>query len=224
MTGNRTRHTGESRAVLSKSTYSSKATSSRRGQPAVTADLVVEAYRQPAARGQLAGARRKMADAGRYCECSDCAPATARSKYPARRRSRVGCRGHGSRARFEQGRKIDAQSGGYRARSRAAQDRSEFDGRLIHNASPADIVAAGLVHVPEGRRIFPNMSVADNLDLGSYPEGKRRERKINRERVFSIFPRLPGARRSARRHAFGWRTADALQPSGRGLMAEPKLC
>ncbi len=43
----------------------------------------------------------------------------------------------------------------------------EFDGRPIHDASPAEIVAAGLVHVPEGRRIFPNMSVTENLDLGS---------------------------------------------------------
>ncbi len=50
----------------------------------------------------------------------------------------------------------------------ARQGSIEFDGRSIQNADPAEIVATGLVHVPEGRRIFPNLSVADNLDLGSY--------------------------------------------------------
>src|SRR5471032_2121493 len=48
----------------------------------------------------------------------------------------------------------------------------EFDGRSIQNTNPAEIVAAGLVHVPEGRRIFPNLSVAENLDLGSYRRAK----------------------------------------------------
>src|SRR5450755_3861344 len=65
----------------------------------------------------------------------------------------------------------------------------EFDGRCIQNTSPAEIVAAGLVHVPEGRRIFPNLSVAENLDLGSYCRTSAR-RDINRNRVFSLFPRL----------------------------------
>src|SRR5476651_17289 len=63
----------------------------------------------------------------------------------------------------------------------------EFDGRTIQNASPAGIVAAGLVHVPEGRRIFPNMSVAENLDLGSYRRASA-QREQNRERVYSMFP------------------------------------
>ena len=71
----------------------------------------------------------------------------------------------------------------------ARQGSIAFDGRFIQNADPADIVAAGLVHVPEGRRIFPNLSVADNLDLGSYRRASA-QREINRSRVFSIFPRL----------------------------------
>ena len=96
----------------------------------------------------------------------------------------------------------------------------EFDGRLIHNASPADIVAAGLVHVPEGRRIFPNMSVADNLDLGSYRRATAR-RKVNRERVFSIFPRL--RERAAQRAGTLSGGEQQMLAIGRGLMAEPKL-
>jgi branched-chain amino acid transport system ATP-binding protein len=96
----------------------------------------------------------------------------------------------------------------------------EFDGRLIHNASPAEIVAAGLVHVPEGRRIFPNMSVADNLDLGSYRRATAR-RDVNRERVFSVFPRL--RERAAQRAGTLSGGEQQMLAIGRGLMAEPKL-
>jgi branched-chain amino acid transport system ATP-binding protein len=96
----------------------------------------------------------------------------------------------------------------------------EFDGRAIQNASPAEIVAAGLVHVPEGRRIFPNMSVAENLDLGSYRRAAAR-RDRNRQRVYSIFPRL-----SERAAQFAGTLSGGEQQMlaiGRGLMAEPKL-
>jgi branched-chain amino acid transport system ATP-binding protein len=96
----------------------------------------------------------------------------------------------------------------------------EFDGCLIHNASPAEIVAAGLVHVPEGRRIFPNMSVADNLDLGSYRRATA-QRAVNRERVFSIFPRL--RERAAQRAGTLSGGEQQMLAIGRGLMAEPKL-
>jgi branched-chain amino acid transport system ATP-binding protein len=96
----------------------------------------------------------------------------------------------------------------------------EFDGRSIQNASPAEIVAAGLVHVPEGRRIFPNMSVAENLDLGSYRRASAR-RDVNRERVFSIFPRL--RERAAQRAGTLSGGEQQMLAIGRGLMAEPKL-
>ena len=63
------------------------------------------------------------------------------------------------------------------------------DTAAIAPPKPAAIVARGLIHVPEGRRIFPNLSVRDNLDLGSYRRAGAR-RAQNRERVFAIFPRL----------------------------------
>jgi branched-chain amino acid transport system ATP-binding protein len=96
----------------------------------------------------------------------------------------------------------------------------EFDGRPIQNASPAAIVAAGLLHVPEGRRIFPNMSVSENLDIGSYARASAR-RKTNRERVFSFFPRL----RERTNQLAGTLSGGEQQmlAIGRGLMAEPKL-
>ena len=96
----------------------------------------------------------------------------------------------------------------------------EFDGRLIHDATPAAIVAAGLVHVPEGRRIFPNMSVADNLDLGSYRRASA-QRAANRERVFAMFPRL--RERAAQRAGTLSGGEQQMLAIGRGLMAEPKL-
>jgi branched-chain amino acid transport system ATP-binding protein len=96
----------------------------------------------------------------------------------------------------------------------------EFDGRNIQNTNPAGIVAAGLVHVPEGRRIFPNLSVAENLDLGSYRRASA-QREANRERVFSIFPRL--RERAAQRAGTLSGGEQQMLAIGRGLMAEPKL-
>jgi branched-chain amino acid transport system ATP-binding protein len=96
----------------------------------------------------------------------------------------------------------------------------EFDGRPIQQTRPAEIVAAGLIHIPEGRRIFPNLSVAENLDMGSYRRAKA-ARQANRERVFSFFPRL----RERRAQLAGTLSGGEQQmlAIGRGLMAEPKL-
>jgi len=95
-----------------------------------------------------------------------------------------------------------------------------FEGTTIERETPAAIVARGLIHVPEGRRIFPNLSVRDNLDLGSYRRAGAR-RAVNRERVFGIFPRL----RERRAQAAGTLSGGEQQmlAIGRGLMAEPKL-
>src|SRR5512139_2302263 len=95
-----------------------------------------------------------------------------------------------------------------------------FDGVEVMREKPPAIVARGLIHVPEGRRIFPNLTVRENLDLGSYARAKPR-RAQNRERVFAIFPRL---RERAGQYA-GTLSGGEQQmlAIGRGLMAEPKL-
>jgi branched-chain amino acid transport system ATP-binding protein len=95
-----------------------------------------------------------------------------------------------------------------------------FSGVPIHAARPKDIVARGLIHVPEGRCIFPNMSVRENLDLGAYRRGRGRRRK-NRERVFAIFPRL--RERSTQRAGTLSGGEQQMLAIGRGLMAEPRL-
>src|SRR5262245_37743817 len=69
------------------------------------------------------------------------------------------------------------------------EGRVRFDGTETTGSDASRMVAAGLIHVPEGRRIFPNLNVRENLELGSYRRG-RRDRARNLERVFAIFPRL----------------------------------
>ena len=95
-----------------------------------------------------------------------------------------------------------------------------FDGRDITRARPADIVAAGLVQVPEGRRVFPDLTVRENLLLGSYRRG-RAHRDRNLERVLATFPRL-GERTSQRAGTLSGGEQQMLA-IGRGLMAEPRL-
>jgi branched-chain amino acid transport system ATP-binding protein len=95
-----------------------------------------------------------------------------------------------------------------------------FDGGAIERERAAAIVARGLIHVPEGRRIFPNMTVRENLDLGAYRHGRER-RDDNRRRIFSIFPRL--AQRQAQRAGTLSGGEQQMLAIGRGLMAEPRL-
>jgi branched-chain amino acid transport system ATP-binding protein len=95
-----------------------------------------------------------------------------------------------------------------------------FGGQRIDNVSSPAIVAAGLIHVPEGRKIFPSMSVRDNLELGCYRRA-RGARAANLDRAFGIFPRLrERAGQLAGTLSGGEQQMLAI---GRGLMAEPKL-
>jgi branched-chain amino acid transport system ATP-binding protein len=95
-----------------------------------------------------------------------------------------------------------------------------FDGQDIAGAPSTRIVDAGLVQVPEGRRVFPNLSVRENLELGSYRRG-RGERAKNLERVLVVFPRL-----NERLTQFAGTLSGGEQQMlaiGRGLMSEPRL-
>jgi branched-chain amino acid transport system ATP-binding protein len=95
-----------------------------------------------------------------------------------------------------------------------------FKGLAIEREAPSMIVKRGLIHVPEGRRIFPNMTVRENLDLGTYRRAHL-NRAQNRERVFSIFPRL--AERQSQRAGSLSGGEQQMLAIGRGLMAEPEL-
>ena len=95
-----------------------------------------------------------------------------------------------------------------------------FDGREILGATAREIVASGLIHVPEGRKIFPNLTILENLELGGYCRPKR-GRAGNIEKVFAIFPRLKERTRQFAGTLSGGE--QQMLAIGRGLMSEPKL-
>ncbi len=95
-----------------------------------------------------------------------------------------------------------------------------FGGAPIERSKPSAIVAQGLIHVPEGRRIFPNMRVSENLDLGCYRRARGR-RAENRERVFAIFPRL--AERQSQSAGTLSGGEQQMLAIGRALMSRPRL-
>ncbi len=103
---------------------------------------------------------------------------------------------------------------------RSTRGTIQFAGSAIERETPAAIVGRGLIHVPEGRCIFSDLTVAENLDLGGYRLARAR-RKQNRERVFAIFPRL--AERHAQRAGTLSGGEQQMLAIGRGLMAEPRL-
>ncbi len=95
-----------------------------------------------------------------------------------------------------------------------------FEGKSIVGASPETIVDLGMIHVPEGRKLFPNLSVRDNLELGSYRRGKS-DRAANLEDVLDTFPKL----RDRINQIAGTLSGGEQQmvAIGRGLMSNPKL-
>ncbi len=96
-----------------------------------------------------------------------------------------------------------------------------FEGTSLLGVTPEKIVKHGVIHVPEGRRIFPNMSVLENLDMGSMLRKNRAEIDKDRENVFELFPIL-----HERRNQVGSTLSGGEQQMlaiGRGLMARPKL-
>src|SRR4029079_13251524 len=96
-----------------------------------------------------------------------------------------------------------------------------FEGRDITNASPHSIVKMGIAQSPEGRRLFPRMTVLENLEMGAFQREDRSTLREDLERVYQLFPRL---------HARPQQKAGTLSGSehqrvaiGRALMARPKL-
>ena len=95
-----------------------------------------------------------------------------------------------------------------------------FKGEELVGLSSTEVVRRGLIHVPEGRRIFPNMSVRENLELGALVRGKP-NRARNLEHVVGIFPRLK--ERFAQLAGTLSGGEQQMLAIGRGLMSEPEL-
>ena len=95
-----------------------------------------------------------------------------------------------------------------------------FDGQDLTGAHYRRVVQAGLIQVPEGRKVFPNLSVLENLELGAFTRARAR-RSENLARVFDTFPRL----RERQTQLAGTMSGGEQQmlAIGRGLMAEPQL-
>lgn len=95
-----------------------------------------------------------------------------------------------------------------------------FEGKPLEAANPTEIVRCGLIHVPEARKLFPEMSVMENLLLGGYctPVNQRGKRL---EEVFAVFPALKKRQRQIAGTLSGGE--QQMVAIGRGLMAAPKL-
>lgn len=95
-----------------------------------------------------------------------------------------------------------------------------FEGEDITGLRSEQVVQKGIIHVPEGRRIFPNISVRENLELGSYLRGQQ-NRKANLDLVVGVFPRLQERFSQLAGTLSGGE--QQMLAIGRGMMAEPLL-
>jgi branched-chain amino acid transport system ATP-binding protein len=96
-----------------------------------------------------------------------------------------------------------------------------LDGRVISRCSPTDCVASGLALVPEGRRLFPEMSVRENLEMGAYLSGARPRLADTLERIFALFPILKEkAGQNAGELSGGQQQMVAI---GRAMMTQPRI-
>jgi branched-chain amino acid transport system ATP-binding protein len=96
-----------------------------------------------------------------------------------------------------------------------------FEGREVTETPPQEIVSMGVSHSPEGRHIFPRMSVYENLMLGAYMRRDAEEIESDVERVYSLFPRLKERERQKGGTMSGGE--QQMLAIGRALMARPRL-
>jgi branched-chain amino acid transport system ATP-binding protein len=96
-----------------------------------------------------------------------------------------------------------------------------FEGKDITNEAPHDVVKMGISQSPEGRRLFPRMSVLENLEMGAFQREDRTQLKEDLDRVYALFPRL--AERKGQKAGTLSGGEQQMVAIGRALMARPKL-
>jgi branched-chain amino acid transport system ATP-binding protein len=107
-------------------------------------------------------------------------------------------------------------------RLRPASGSIEFLGKRIDGLPPHAIVEMGISHVPEGGKVFPDMTVRENLEMGAYPYHAWKQKEQTFEQVYQVFPILEErAGQLGRTLSGGERQMLAI---GRGLMSRPRLC
>jgi branched-chain amino acid transport system ATP-binding protein len=105
---------------------------------------------------------------------------------------------------------------------RPASGTVEFLGKRIDGLTPHSIVELGISHVPEGRKLFANMTVRENLEMGAYPYHAWKQKEETLEEVYKVFPDLKDRERQLARTLSGGE--QQMLAMGRGLMSRPKLC
>lgn len=96
-----------------------------------------------------------------------------------------------------------------------------FQGKPLHKAAPHMIIEYGIAHVPEGRRLFPEMSVEENLIMGSLASRAKSERSETLKWIYELFPRLHERRKQPAGTLSGGE--QQMAAIGRGLMSKPSL-
>jgi len=105
---------------------------------------------------------------------------------------------------------------------RPASGSIDFLGNRIDRLAPHKIMRLGICQIPEGRKLFSDMTVWENLEMGAYTSEARKRRKEALEQVYQVFPVLKERRKqSAKKLSGGERQMVAI---GRGLMSSPRLC
>jgi branched-chain amino acid transport system ATP-binding protein len=96
-----------------------------------------------------------------------------------------------------------------------------YEGQALHTRAPHDLVGLGIAHVPEARRLFPDMTVKENLLLGALTPDAKKSRPEMLEKVYGIFPRL----KEREKQAAGTMSGGEQQMCAiaRGLMSKPRL-
>jgi len=105
---------------------------------------------------------------------------------------------------------------------RAASGSVALFGRPIEKQAAASIVEAGISQVPQGGRLFPDMSILENLEMGAYPSKAWKDRKDTLEKVYHIFPKLKERMKQLVKTLSGGEKQ--MVAIGRGLMSRPSLC
>jgi len=96
-----------------------------------------------------------------------------------------------------------------------------FEGKQIHNVKPYNLIELGIAHVPEGRRLFADMTVEENLDMGSLKGDAKDKRADSKDMVFELFPRLKERKKQYAGTLSGGE--QQMVAVGRGLMSKPRL-
>lgn len=97
-----------------------------------------------------------------------------------------------------------------------------FRGNRIDGKKPHNIVELGVSHVREGRKLFPDMTVLENLEMGAYSKRARKQKRESLERVYQLFPKLEDRTDQLARTLSGGE--QQMVAMGRGLMSNPRLC